>query len=360
MSEQIKNILIGAFIIIACSLFVSFVMFLRPSVGDEKQTLLIRFSDINKIGIGTRILFAGRPVGEVVAIQELPDTRHQRVDSLGRVYVYQLVAKVDSGVKIYNNDEVQIQTSGLLGEKSIGIIPKAPVPGETPKLITDQPIYANSVDPLDNALSEISSVANEMERTFKLAGDWIEKNSDSLGKAVDSFGATMDEAKTALQQLRENKTYAHIGEIANNLKITTGQIAEGKGTLGKLINQDDLYLHVSSILNKVDTLLGDINHYGLLFHLNKGWQRTRLARINTLNALETPQGFRSYFEEEVNQINLSMSRLSLLVEKAEQSPDPQVMESSTFKTEAHQLLQKAQELSENLKLFNQQLVDMKQ
>ena len=44
------------------------IMFLKPSVGDGKQILYVRFSDVNNIPIGTRVIFAGKPVGEVVAI----------------------------------------------------------------------------------------------------------------------------------------------------------------------------------------------------------------------------------------------------------------------------------------------------
>jgi len=67
---------------------------------------------------------------------------------LGRIYFYQLVLKIDSRVKVYDTDEISIETSGLLGEKSIAITPKPAPKGITPTLITTQPIYAESVDPL--------------------------------------------------------------------------------------------------------------------------------------------------------------------------------------------------------------------
>lgn len=327
MGEQTKNMLIGAFIIIACSLFVSFILFLRPSVGDEKQTLVFRFSDINNIGIGTRVLYAGRAVGEVVSIEEIPDSRKQPIDEIGRVYTYQVTVKVDSTVQLFDTDEVTIQTSGLLGEKSIGVIPKAAPPGVKPIRITaKQPFYADSVDPFQNALIQISEVANEMERAFKVAADWLEENNQSMT------------------------------DVMNNLKITTTNIADGKGALGRLINEDDLYVRFSALMSKVDIILNDINNYGLLFSSNKHWQRTRIKRITELNALETPQGFRSYFEEEMDRINLSMSRLSTLLEHAEQSPERgEIMESMPFKRQFQEFKSDVDALSENVKLFNQSL-----
>ncbi|MBM3207506.1 MAG: MCE family protein, partial [Chlamydiae bacterium] len=154
MGEQTKNMLVGFFILAACALTVSIILFLKPSVGDGKKTYIVRFSNINKIGVGTQVLFAGKPVGEVVSVEEIYDARKQPNDSIGRVYYYQLKLKVDSSVSIYNTDDVAITTSGLLGEKSISITPKAPPKGVTPKLITTQPIYADSVDPLESAFNQ--------------------------------------------------------------------------------------------------------------------------------------------------------------------------------------------------------------
>src|SRR5689334_19466886 len=148
MGEQIKNMLIGIFAIAACLLIVWIILFLKPSVGDGKQILYVRFSDVNKIPIGTRVIFAGKPVGEVVAITSIADARTKpSSDILGHLYYYQLELKIDSHVKVYDTDEITVQTSGLLGEKSIAIIPK-PVPkGIVPQVLTSKTVvYAKSVD----------------------------------------------------------------------------------------------------------------------------------------------------------------------------------------------------------------------
>ncbi len=63
MGEQQKNMLIGIFVLAACATIISIVLFLRPTVGDGKKTLYVRFSNINKITVGTRVTYAGKPVG---------------------------------------------------------------------------------------------------------------------------------------------------------------------------------------------------------------------------------------------------------------------------------------------------------
>ncbi len=399
MGEQTKNMLIGVFVIAVSAVIVWLVMFLKPSVGDGRETLYVRFATINQINVGTRVLFAGRPVGEVVDIQQIQDARKKPItDSEGEIYYYQLVLKVDSCVKVYDTDEVTVQTTGLLGEKSIAIIPKIPPPGVTPKLITNQPIYATSIDPIEHAFNQLSSLSDAMKKTFNEVSCWIQDNGDDMGNTIRSFGKAADEVQVAvhslneqdiapdiktavntftdtlddmrdcIHQLQAGNVFVNAGIVmknfktaSNNIKMITTDIANGKGTIGRLIHSDDLYMHVSSILSKVDTLMFDVNHYGLLFHLNKTWQRENAERITTLNALNTPEGFRNYFESEVNQVNSAMSRLSMLLEKAEATPErEEILSNDQFTKDFRELLRLSEELSDNLKLFNQQLTEAKE
>jgi len=393
MGEQTKNMLVGFFILAACALTVSIILFLKPSVGDGKKTYIVRFSNINKIGVGTQVLFAGKPVGEVVSVEEIYDARKQPNDSIGRVYYYQLKLKVDSSVSIYNTDDVAITTSGLLGEKSISITPKAPPKGVTPKLITTQPIYADSVDPLESAFNQISSLADKAGISFEYLNDWLQKNSDNIAQAVVSFRDAMkqidiavgdfnrlgvindvhqsinsfkglcDSVQKVVTDFEENGVFAnvntmtkHLASTSENLDIITDDLATGKGTLGKLIKNDDMYLRATAILSKMDTLMNDVNHYGVLFHLNKSWQRERLQRVNLMTSLESPTAFRVYFEKEVDSVNMAMSRLSMLIQKAESSPNKEnILNNQGFKDDFAQLLKDVDELSDNLKLYNEQL-----
>lgn len=355
MNTTIKNMFVGIFVIFAIGLFVALILFLKPTVGDGKQTLRVRFSDIGSLNVGTRVLFGGRPVGEVVAMEEISDAREQPTDELGRVYFYELVLHLDSSVKVYNTDEISIQRSGLMGERSIAITPKAPPKGVVPTLIGDKPIYADSVDTLQNALLDFSDLSGAMEDTFRKAGDWLENNGETVAKAVASAGSALDEMK-------ETNTFQNMGSIMENLKlashsvgITCDDLAQGKGTLGKLISNQDLYLEVNALMSKANNLLNDVNHYGLLFHLNKQWQRARLKKITELNALSTPGNFQTYFQTEVDEINASMSRISMLIHKAEENPNRrEILSSPEFKRDFSELLRKSEELSDNLRLYNQQ------
>ena len=65
MNDRVKAFWLGIFIIIGIIITTWLVLFLKPSVGDGKTTLTVRFSNIDKVEEGTRVTFAGKPVGEV-------------------------------------------------------------------------------------------------------------------------------------------------------------------------------------------------------------------------------------------------------------------------------------------------------
>lgn len=393
MSNQVKNFIIGLFLLSSIAVLVGLVMFLKPSVGDEKQTLLVRFSNVNKINVGTRVLFAGKAVGEVTAIDEIYHAREtQPTDELGRLFFYQLTLKIDSGVHVYSTDEICIQTSGLLGEKSIAIVPKAPPKGITPELITDKtPFYADSVDPIENTFNRLSDIGDKLDATVDQVQAWFSQNEGKLSASIASFSSAMDQIdhltttmnqeglvsqikeatvamtgsmqkiNSALAQMHDDKVFDNLGVVASNLQQASASIdqvcqklSSGQGTVGKLLQADDMYLRMTAILSKADTLMNDINHYGILFHLNKGWQRTRTKRISRLEALESPAAFKNYFQTEVDQINTSMARISMLIEKAKEDDQKAVLESPKFRNDFAELLRQVDEMSDNLRLYNEQ------
>lgn len=394
MLNQAKNMLIGFFVVVACGLIVAMILFVEPSVGDNKQILYIRFANVNGISLGTRVTIAGKPVGEITAITTIPNARSQPVDELGNIYYYQLTAHIDSHIKVYTTDDISIQTTGLLGERSILIMPKFPPPGIQPKLATTKtPLYAHSVDILESAFHQLSGLADKVEDAVDSIVAWIDQNGPALGSAVRSFDramkefgdtmasvnksdligdfkntlhsftATSDSIQQAVSTLEAGNTFEnaaiaieHFRDSTISLDHILQHIEEGKGTIGRMVADDDFYLKLMSIFSKIDTTMNDINHYGILFNLNKEWQRSRQKRATLLAALKTPGEFKEYFEKEVDNINTAMNRIAILIEKAEQAPEKQrILHNSLFRKDFAELLRAANELLENIRLYNEQL-----
>jgi phospholipid/cholesterol/gamma-HCH transport system substrate-binding protein len=160
MANQLKNMLIGLFVIIASFLIIGIILFIKPSVGDGKQIIKVRFSNINGINIGTPVTYAGKTIGEVGDITQVASAREQAVNEFGQVYPYLLTLKVDSSYTVFTTDEITVQTQGLLGEKYVAIIPKPLKPGQVTRIISSKDlIYADANDLLESAMNEISTLS---------------------------------------------------------------------------------------------------------------------------------------------------------------------------------------------------------
>lgn len=402
MTDQMKNILIGLFVTAAITIMVAMVLFLEPTVGDGKKTLHVRFANIAGITVGTRVTFAGKPVGEVIHIREVANARQETPDDTGRIYIYDLTLHVDSSVEVYKNDEIAMKTTGLMGEKSVAILPKAAPKGKQAQLVTDQIIYANSVDALENTFNQVARVANRMEGAIDQFDKWFGANEKRLSQALESFDGAMGKVDTvlgtvdgenlvpavrrAVDLLNENLQFVRTGldddqllhkfarladnldqaadsfnsegaQTLKNLNQISRDIASGTGTLGRFIAADDFYLRLTSLMNKGQTLMNDINHYGILFQYNKQWQRTRSKRANLLNSLDSPYEFRTYFEGEIDTMTTCLGRLTELVDKANTENRSAILESDAFKQNFATLLRQVQGFNDSLKLYNEGLYE---
>lgn len=449
MTTSIKNILIGIFVLIAIGIVVFMLLFLHPSVGDNAKTLHVRFTDIDKVNVGTRVTFAGRPVGEVVSIQEIPDARTDRINQNGDVFVYELILKVDSGVDVYNTDEILLRTSGLLGERNIEINPLPLKPGEKLQKIEDEVIYATPTGSVENTLKqfdvlsqkfgivlddlhqtmtelkerkiiemvansaqnieEITSALNQpdtwqeiIDNVLKLSvranHSWTTVDSSlqniysltdrahhtltTLDQTLDNFyqlstdvrhsWTTTDQALTNFYHLSERANHSWTtvdqallefrttGEKAHAFMQTANDIIEytrqGQGTIGQLFVGNDLHLRLKSILYKGSTVMDDVNHYGILFHLDKRWQRLQARRLRLLEKLSTPHEFTKYFNNEMDQISASISRVSMLLNETDCYPQS-LMCNPNFTTRFSDLLRRVENMEESLKMYNEQVVD---
>lgn len=399
MTDRMKNILIGLFVAGALSIMVALVLFLKPTIGDGKKVLSVRFTNISGISKGTRVTFAGKPVGEVVQIKELENAR-EHADEKGQIYMYELTLKLDSSVDVYNSDEIAIKTTGLMGEKSIAVLPKASL-DEPGYILTDQIVYANSTDPIQHTFNQVTQVAARLEKTVTSLDLWFNENQGYMTNALRSFDGAMGQIDGVLSIVDSEKLLPAIRESTNllnenlamvrtsledeqllhklasltenldeattmltsdgasalrNLNQITRDVASGSGTVGRLIAGDDFYLRLASMMNKGETLMNDVNHYGLLFQYNKKWQKARTRKANFVKALDTPQEFRNYFEGEIDSMTTSLGRLSELMERAGGEQRSEIVQSDAFKRDFASLMRQVQGLTDSLKLYNEGLI----
>lgn len=363
MADQFKNFIIGVFVVIACALIVFIILFLHPTTGDEGRVLYVRFTDVDKINVGTRVTLAGKPIGEVSEVTEVPDAREGPKDEFGHYYIYQLKLLIDSHVKIYNTDLVTARTSGLLGEKSVAIIPQVPPEGQVPHLVTKGEIlYAEHPASVEETMAEFKQVADSVSAVLQEVRD--EKVIHKLAVTIENIQditAAIDmpeDLRTIVTNLRSISENFNLGSA--DFKSIFARMNKGEGTIGHLLAKDETYLRLNALLSKGDTVLNDMEHYGILYHQDQGWQRLRARRMNLLQKLSTPQEFRNYFNDEMDQITTSLARVSMVLEKSEGCCPPCVLwQDAEFSKVYAELIRRVEDLDEAIKMYNQQMEDLR-
>ncbi len=383
MPDQAKNVLIGIFVIAASAIMIFLLLFIHPSTGNEGRLLRVRFVDIDKISIGTRVTFGGKPVGEVTDIQELPDVEIERKVVNGYVYTYELTLKVDTGVNVFNVDSIITRTSGLLGERSVAIIPGAPKSGEPVFIVNDEVIYAKETGTVEETLTEFKSLTTKIDITLDNFNNALTKLDEQ--KFWDNLSGTAANINDITKSLNKPEQWsdilANVHTVTTNLKTSWPKIEDSinnfksfssnfqsfsaslnseKGTVGRLVKNDDLYLRMTALFSKADTVMNDIEHYGILFHLDKHWQRLRARRMNLMQKLSTPQEFRNYFNDELDQIETSLSRVATVLNQYDWQPPYcyyNLLDNPEYKKVFAELLRKVSALEEEVKLYNIQAVD---
>lgn len=410
MPASVKNVLIGLFVLAALGVITYMLLFLHPKVGDNAKTIRVRFTDIDKVNIGTRVTFAGKPVGEVISIRELPEARTGRISQRGEIYVYELVLKVDSGVDVFNSDTIILRTSGLLGERNVEINPQPLEPGQIIKNVENDILYAEQTSTVEDTMKEIggltkkfgtvlddfhqmmTEIQNEeivhkvknglqnivditqslnqpekwqrtMDNIVHLS-DRAHHSLDTLDETLDNFHVVSIKVKDSSQTLQEaleglRTTADHAVSFSEKANQVIDHTLQGKGTIGQLFMNDDSYLRIKSILHKGEVVMNDINSYGLLFHSNKRWQRLQARRIRLLEQLSNPMLFSQHFNEEMNLISEALSRVSLSLDESECYPSS-LLHNPEFTKRFSELLQRVEKMDENLKLYNEQVIDQEQ
>lgn len=394
MSSSIKNALIGLFALIASGIILFMLLFLHPTVGDDGKRLRVLFTNIDKVNVGTRVTYAGHPVGEVIGLMEVPNARRGKIAKNGEIYVYELILEVDSSVNVFNTDEISVQTSGLLGERNVEITPRAAAPDQELVSINDTLLYAVPAGSMEGTLNRVDEIAKQFSTLLQTTQEVVsslqkEEIASHLGntarhiasltntfdqperwnQAIDRISSLLDRthrswdtADQAIQNLAQTsqkakESWDKVDHSLDSLGLAIGKaeallegLHQGQGTLGKLLRGDDLYLRLKTLFYKGETIFDDIKQFGLLFQLDKRWQRLQARRLQLLQKLSSPQAFSAHFEEELNRMELSLANVTYALQEAEQSGSC-LAETPLFQERFKKLLQETTQMEETLNLY---------
>ncbi len=358
---------VGFFILAAIGIFLYLSINIRALRFDKDQffTYKAYFDDISGLTVKAPVKIAGVEVGWVEHIRLLEDGKAE------------LLMRINKNIRLAKNAHAMVHQDGLIGTKNLEIDPGDPstgmlmpgsvlaMPGRTPASVgelldqfrdiasTIQDIalsFKNTVasrrgeENIKMTLESVSQASNRMAEFANVLSRTMTKNEDNLNVILADMRETLSSLKQTVPSVKSNldkfgEASEHISEAAIQGRETlreAGEVVEkvnnGKGVLGKLVNEDETYYDIKKTvrgfkdyINKTQSLSLSIDMHSesMLRHSNsKGYFELRLRPASDYfyqfqlvadeNGSITRDSIRNtYFDDKCNQLKPSELNIPL-------------------------------------------------
>lgn len=263
MKREVK---VGLFIVIAVMVLAWVTINLRElsGIGGGGYTVNVRFASAQGIRDKTPVELAGIQIGVVKKVR-LVNSREALV-----------TLALDKDVVLAKDTIASVQSKGFLGETYIEL-----VPGTSPERLQpgEQIIYLQETQNFNTLARQMSSIAEDMKVITSSIRENVEGENGRLNRILTHI--------ESLTQHLSQFTEAHMGhfdQIAENLAVlsedlrtlvtnnrdtvdaTLERIAniaedidEGRGTLGKLVKDDETVEKLNESLDNLNDAIGGVN-----------------------------------------------------------------------------------------------------
>jgi phospholipid/cholesterol/gamma-HCH transport system substrate-binding protein len=275
MKNKLTNLKVGITVFISLIILLIFI----SVVGTENNVLTSTYNlklflpTVDGLAEGSMVTLGGLKAGSV---KKLEFAKLNGVNGL----IATVSVKNSLSSMITEKSTASIKSLGMLGDKyvdiEIGQLSEKPLKdGDFMKLSNSFSIEG-AVNGLQGKLDSVFAEMKNAVKEYKGVAEKINNGDETVGKLISSpelYNSTMkivskiDNITTAIAQqngtagqLIYNKTlYDNLNNIAVNMKYIIDSVTAGKGTAGKFLKDDKLYNNLESISNRLDSLTLKIN-----------------------------------------------------------------------------------------------------
>ena len=289
LSREVKT----ALLVLGCiGTFIFGFSYLKgTSLFDNEKELYAIYEDVEGLMVGAKVTINGYSVGKVKNIDF--DENYKDI---------KVTFSLRNDLNFTNQSLAQLYEAGLIGGKAIAIIPNndagEPIkngdilPSEVKPGLTE--LVNQQIAPLQNKIeglltsadslfAGVSNVLNyESQNNLKLALKGLTESisninelSESMGRIVNAnekvFNSTMGHVETTsknLSQLTDSLSKIELSTTMKNMEVASTQLKsilmnleEGKGSVGKLLNDDALYNELLHSSEALEALLTDLKEH---------------------------------------------------------------------------------------------------
>jgi len=271
------------------------------------------FKSVQDLKVGDPVKLAGVRVGTVSEITLTND-------------LVQVAMKIERDRTIRTTSRARIKFAGLMGQNFVE------VDFGSPEGIAIDPSVGGTIETVEQP--DLSTLMARMEN--------VAKGIEDVTKSINPT-ALQDILGPVSDFMRDNSP--KLGAIFGNMQVISGQIAEGKGTLGLMVMDDALYREAVETIeslgkstDQIDTLLADANEVlagaktavtnlnagkgtlGLLMHDEALYKETTTAMSNLREIMQKINGGQGTVGKLVNEEDF-LSTLKLTLQKVEKATD---------------------------------------
>jgi len=277
-STRIKT---GIWTVLILIILVLGYLWLSNKISMKKQQYLrVLFTEVMGLETGDKIMFRGMEAGRVKSVQLHPE---------GIV----VMGKISADIRVPVGSRFYIEDS-IMGSKSLNILP-----AETTKYLNLQDIQRGDtpvsmmamisqakdmLSRLDTILRDIETEGGMIDLSEKLVRNTdatmtearqgiaglraelsvmigkVEEFTDTAGQIAqenrESLNSTLSLAPATFSRI--NSTLDSLQTLSANLNRSAVMIADGSGSAGKILNEDDLYQKLMISIDNLDALIADI------------------------------------------------------------------------------------------------------
>lgn len=296
---------VGIFVVVAIAVFMSMILgigaFRLSSSGYVPYT--ISFDDVAGLSRKAEVKMAGVKVGWVEDLVLMPAYNKARATIM-----------INEKYRLYENATAIVRQEGLIGTKYLELIPGDPLlpnlsPGSSfarsgrDSVSMDELLYkfqniATHVEQITHSLKDVLSGAennNQLKATMDNIAIAAEKfnslatslhavtsnNEESMHSLIADFQEFARTLKEDMPSYRESidKISHHLSSSANSIELAAQEATEGfqtissiiekiddgRGLLGKMVNEDELYHDIKSTVSGVKNYLAKFETLGIVF-----------------------------------------------------------------------------------------------
>lgn len=238
--ELTMEVIVGAFMVMVLLGMGYFTIILSKEnfLTGKKERLEVVFNNIMGLSKGDRVVVRGMAVGKVKNFDLQKDGVHVH-------------AILEHPIPLRNDYKVTVVTSSVLGGRYLEVNEGTEKAGE---LVLGDGQYLKGTDPFD-LVADAAEMINAL------------KNGLTQGNIIDNFRKTMEDIRQISDRLNtgkgtlgkllseDDKLYKDLSDTIASLKTVTGRFEKGEGTLGKLMSPDDkMYRDLSETIVSLKTV----------------------------------------------------------------------------------------------------------